>query len=156
MSLFLLVSPGGPSDFLQRRAIGRHPCILGHFLWTRRGRSGGVLLGVQPRRQEQRYRIDATIVLFGVPVYRRKGVGSGWARIEESAGERWLRFAAGSLPGNAQGLNRLGFVEERASQDGSHLFRIHYGFARSRSVQAQKVLVAAAAVRQSIRRLPVR
>jgi hypothetical protein len=77
---------------------------------------------VRTGEKEKRYRIDATIVVFGIPVYTRTGVGGGFARVEERDGERRLQFAAGSWPAQARGLNRLGFVEERASETGSSYF----------------------------------
>lgn len=80
-----------------------------------------MLLGT-PRRFQQRYRIDATIMLLGIPVFKRSGVGSGWASMEEIGAERKLQFAAGSWPEQSQGLNRLGFVEERSTPAGSTYF----------------------------------
>jgi hypothetical protein len=65
----------------------------------------------------RRYRVDAQVVLFSVPLVRRAGVGAGTAAWRESAdGEattRVLEFAAFSFPEHAAGLNRLGFIQER-------------------------------------------
>lgn len=98
------------------------------------------------RSQEQQYRIDATIVLLGVPVFRRKGVGSGWARVEETAGERRLRFAAGSWPEQAQGLNRLGFVEERVTRAGSTYFGFMTASGEESFAEAQRALATSGGV----------
>jgi hypothetical protein len=62
------------------------------------------------------YRADAGILFLGMSVYRREGVGSGKASIEET-GEgdslrRTLFFAAGSDPARARGLHRLGWMRE--------------------------------------------
>jgi hypothetical protein len=69
-----------------------------------------------PQRQVRHYRADATILLFGVPIFRRAGVGGGQAWIEESAAGGALRrtylFAAGSDPKRAHGLNRAGWIRE--------------------------------------------
>jgi hypothetical protein len=66
---------------------------------------------------EHRYRVDAQVALFSVPLLRRAGVGAGTAAWRESSGDdgtmRVLEFAAYSLPERAAGLNRLGFIEER-------------------------------------------
>jgi len=66
---------------------------------------------------ERRYRVDAQVVLFSVPLVRRSGVGAGTAAWRESSEEdgttRVLEFAAYSLPDRAAGLNRLGFIQER-------------------------------------------
>ncbi len=66
---------------------------------------------------ERRYRVDAQVVLFSVPLLRRAGVGAGtvaWRESSEDGGTtRVLEFAAYSLPDRAAGLNRLGFIEER-------------------------------------------
>jgi hypothetical protein len=62
------------------------------------------------------YRVDAVILLLGIAVYRRPGVGGGKASLEET-GEggslrRTLFFAGGSDPALAHGLNRLGWFRE--------------------------------------------
>jgi len=66
---------------------------------------------------ERRYRVDAQVVLFSVPLIRRAGVGAGtaaWRESSEADGNtRVLEFAAFSLPERAAGLNRLGFIQER-------------------------------------------
>jgi len=66
---------------------------------------------------ERRYRVDAQVVLFSVPLLRRAGVGAATAAWRESGGPdgavRVLEFAASSLPEHAAGLNRLGFMQER-------------------------------------------
>ena len=70
----------------------------------------------------KRYRADAVILLFGIPVFRRAGVGSGQVSVEETGqGEearRKLFFAAGSDPGRAHGLARLGWMREVAMGPG--------------------------------------
>ena len=132
--------------FLQRRAPQRHPNGLRLFSWTRRHFLGVALLGAARRDPggQQRYRIDATIVLFGLPVFTRPGVGSGWAKVEERAGERKLQFAAGSWPEQARGLNRLGFVEERVSGSGSKYFGFMTASAEESFAEAQRALEASA------------
>lgn len=69
----------------------------------------------------KRYRINATVTLFSIPVVSRADVGSGFASMEEAAsgpgnpdGHRTLaiQFGAGSFPSAARGLNRLGFIQE--------------------------------------------
>jgi len=66
---------------------------------------------------ERRYRVDAQVVLFSVPLLRRAGVGAAtaaWHEASEGDGTtRFLEFAAYSLPDRAAGLNRLGFIQER-------------------------------------------
>ena len=62
------------------------------------------------------YRTDAVILILGIPIYRRAGVGGGKASLEE-AGEnvsfsRTLFFAGGSDPKRAHGLSRLGWMRE--------------------------------------------
>ncbi|MEO8367580.1 MAG: hypothetical protein ABI806_00065 [Candidatus Solibacter sp.] len=64
----------------------------------------------------KRYRADAVILLLGLPIFKRPGVGTGQVSIEE-AGEgplasRTLFFAAGSDPKRAHGLARLGWMRE--------------------------------------------
>src|SRR5208337_917476 len=65
---------------------------------------------------QQRYRMDATILLLGAPLFTRQGAGGGYASVEISRdqGERAvaLQFAAGSDPARAHGLNRFGILRE--------------------------------------------
>jgi hypothetical protein len=60
---------------------------------------------------------SATITLFSVPVFSRRGVGSGYAVIEQadlpSGGSAVsIQFGAGSWPEAAHGLNRFGVIHE--------------------------------------------
>ena len=65
---------------------------------------------------QQRYRVDATILLLGAPIFTRLAAGGGYASVEISRdqGERAvaLQFAAGSDPARAHGLNRFGILRE--------------------------------------------
>ena len=65
---------------------------------------------------QRRYRVDATILLCGVPIFARKNVGGGYASVEagDLSGARscGLQFAAGCLPARAAGLNRFGILRE--------------------------------------------
>jgi hypothetical protein len=67
---------------------------------------------------EKRYRVDAQVLLFSVPLLRRAAVGAGniaWREgvVGPTGTIRLLEFAAWSIPGRAAGLNRLGFIHER-------------------------------------------
>lgn len=65
------------------------------------------------------YRVDAVILLLGLPIYRRAGVGAGKASLEETGAgadlRRTLFFAGGSDPNRARGLSRLGWMREVAA-----------------------------------------
>ncbi len=82
--------------------------------------------GVRP------YRADAVILLGSLPIYRRRGVGSGYAvcrRLEGMSGPRWvLGFAGGSWPARAKGLNRLGYYREIVSEEDPALEASYFGF----------------------------
>lgn len=69
-----------------------------------------------PRTERRRYRADAAILLLGITIFRRSGVGGGEASVEETSDgtstTRTLFFAAGSDPARAHGLNRLGWIRE--------------------------------------------
>lgn len=59
----------------------------------------------------------ATVTLFSLPVFSRRGVGSGYAVVEEArlgTGENAvsIQFGAGSWPETAHGLNRFGLIHE--------------------------------------------
>jgi hypothetical protein len=73
-------------------------------------------------RTAAHYRVDATILLLGIPVFSRSGVGGGYAVVEEFDSVRSLQFAAGSDPARARGLNRLGFIHELRGVAGSRYF----------------------------------
>lgn len=79
------------------------------------------------------YRADAVLTLGSLPLYRRRGVGSGYAvcrRLEGDSGAAWfLGFAGGSWPERAVGLNRLGYYCELAADgDGAALESAYFGF----------------------------
>ncbi|MBZ5728415.1 MAG: hypothetical protein LAP87_25965 [Acidobacteriia bacterium] len=68
------------------------------------------------RTTVRRYRADAVILIFGIPIYRLAAVGGGQVSVEET-GEgaqmrRTLFFAAGSDPKRAHGFKRLGWIRE--------------------------------------------
>lgn len=80
----------------------------------------------------RRYRADATILLLSIPIYSRSGVGSGWAACASEGEKLHLRFAAGSEPARARGLNRLGYIEEEVVGSGAAVERAAYfGFMTS-------------------------
>lgn len=67
--------------------------------------------------RERRYRADAQVLLFGISLLHRTGVGGGsvaWreSQLPESVVLRHLEFAGFSLPEHAAGFNRLGLIRE--------------------------------------------
>ncbi len=68
------------------------------------------------KKQTRQYRADATVLLWGMPIFHRSGVGGGQASLEEwSEGESTMRklfFAAGSDAARAHGVNRVGWIRE--------------------------------------------
>jgi hypothetical protein len=72
--------------------------------------------GPAKRAVTRTYRADANILFLGMSIYRREGVGSGQASIEETtdgaAFRRAFFFAAGSDAKRAHGFNRLGWMRE--------------------------------------------
>ncbi len=101
---------------MKRREFGR---ILAGALLARAGRGAGV--GADDFRLERRYRADAQILVFSLPIFRRQGVGAGsvlWREWREPAGRmRLLEFAGYSNPERSAGLNRLGFIRETSRRD---------------------------------------
>lgn len=66
---------------------------------------------------ERRYRAEAAVIVCGVTIFSRRGVGGAKACVELWSGESGqgaaaLRFAAGSDPERCAGLNRFGILEE--------------------------------------------
>jgi hypothetical protein len=80
------------------------------------GQTPSTAPGPPARVISRTYRADATILVLGITVFRRPGVGGGRASLEEvSEGaslRRTLFFAAGSDPKHAHGLERLGWIRE--------------------------------------------
>jgi hypothetical protein len=98
------------------------------------------LLGCHPstsvKRYLRSYQATATILVLGMPIFRRKGVGSGCACVETGASGNQtvtaLQFAAGSFPERARGLNRLGLMREAVVEQNAHLVKTSYaGFMTS-------------------------
>lgn len=84
------------------------------------------------------YRADAVVVLLGVPIFSRQGVGRAAARIRESVqSERRtlsLCFAGGSDPKRTHGLNYAGWTEEVAVESGAALMEAaSFGFVTASS-----------------------
>ena len=90
-----------------------------------------------PRSCQRRYRASAVILLCGVPIFSKRGVGAGYASIDESRDENLttytLRFAGGSWPDKVHGLNRLGMIEETVVENraGEPLEANYFGFMTS-------------------------
>jgi hypothetical protein len=66
---------------------------------------------------QRRYRADAQVMLFGLALLHRTGVGGGSALWRESPAPeggllRFLEFTGFSMPERAAGLNRMGFIRE--------------------------------------------
>ena len=65
---------------------------------------------------QRRYRVDASILLLGAPIFTRQAVGGGYASVEACTDQGTeasaLQFAGGSSPARAHGLNRFGILRE--------------------------------------------
>lgn len=88
--------------------------------------------------QSRNYRVHATILLLGIPIFTRKDVGSGFSSVEQTKGEganlTSLQFGAGSDPVRAKGLNRLGVFHEVILQAKEQQEKAaYYGFMTSSS-----------------------
>jgi hypothetical protein len=86
--------------------------------------------GSPARMELRKYRADAAILVLGLTIYRRAGVGGGQASVEE-VGEgpstrRTFFFAAGSDPKTAHGVSRLGWIREVVLEDGANPREITY------------------------------
>ncbi len=73
-------------------------------------------------RSTTAYRIDATILALGMPVYKRRGAGCAFVHVRQEHGAVHLQFAAGSWPDQARGLNRYGSLEESVTAHGASWF----------------------------------
>lgn len=93
-----------------------------------------MLPAAEPARSEtttqRSYRADAHVMLFGMNLISRSGVGGGFARIVESwSGPQKsvrLLFVSGSRPDRAHGLNRMGFIEESVSESNARACHAEY------------------------------
>jgi alpha-1,6-mannosyltransferase len=95
----------------------------------------GALAGTPPAAASpgaglRRYRADATILLFGLPLYFRSGAGAGYvmAQERERPGGRdvAIQFSAWTLPERARGLRRFGFFQELVAERGPAAEQAHY------------------------------
>jgi len=91
-------------------------CLLASLVGFSRASRAAQPEPAPSRRELRHYRADAAILLFGITIYRRSGVGGGQASFEQSGAGADLRqtffFAAGSDPKRARGLSRLGWIRE--------------------------------------------
>jgi hypothetical protein len=109
-------------------------CLIGLLFWPARidgQSSGGPQVPAIPAKITARaYRADAVILLLGLTIYRRAGVGGGKASLEETgqgaALQRTYFFAAGSDAKRAHGLSRLGWMQEVATGPASSPSGITY------------------------------
>jgi hypothetical protein len=93
-------------------------------------------LSPSPWRTMREYRADASVLFLGMTIVRRQNVGGGFIDFEEVQADetrrRAITFKAGSLPGRARGLNRLGFIQEVCIEENSALSEAAYfGFMTS-------------------------
>ena len=108
------------ANAITRRACGR--ALGGAFLWfsAKAAPPGGLSWSddkPSAPAMERRYRGDAQILLFSLPLLHKSGVGGGsavWRESDDGSGGRLrlLEFNGYSLPARAAGLNRLGFIRE--------------------------------------------
>jgi hypothetical protein len=64
---------------------------------------------------QQRYRVDAQVMLLGMPLLHRESVGAGhvvWREFDVGAIARLIEFSGYSRSDRACGLNRLGLIRE--------------------------------------------
>jgi hypothetical protein len=123
---------------LSRRAFIAYAFLVRRILADETGVQR--LLGDHPTKSVKRhlrhYRATASILVLGVPIFKRKDVGEGCACVETGAcGDQTvtaLQFAAGSKPERARGLNRLGLMREVVVEQASSLLKTSYaGFMTS-------------------------
>jgi hypothetical protein len=85
---------------------------------------------LEPLPAARSYRVDATILLFSLPIYTRTNVGYGYAKHsvtrDADRSTHLLEFAARSLPERARGLNRLGLIRETVAENGGGIVEAHY------------------------------
>ncbi len=98
------------------------------------------------------YRADAVILILGLPIFSRAGVGSGfaeaWMETDDDGGvSRLLRFEGSSWPERAHGLDRAGYIEETVRMRQGSLISARYFGLMTRSSeqtaeQARRALAA--------------
>lgn len=104
-----------------------------------------LLAGMRPvaaALNRRSFRVDATIQLFSIPVWRQAGVGSGFLALEVKPAPQGARFqaefAAGANPARARGLRHMGWLTETAQHAGETLTEAGY-FGFMTSFQAEGV-----------------
>jgi hypothetical protein len=104
-------------------ALRRKACNAGLLSWP--------VAALLDTAMERRYRADAVVLLFSIPVLHRSGVGRAtavWRQSSQSDGEvlRLLEFLGYSDPQRAAGLNRLGFIRELVRLSGRQVTEALY------------------------------
>lgn len=93
----------------KKSAAAPGPATFDPIAFTLRGLVAGA-------RFQRRYRLDASILLLGAPLFTRQRAGGAYATVEIGRGKGApavaLQFAAGSFPSRAHGLNRFGLLRE--------------------------------------------
>jgi hypothetical protein len=99
----------------------------------------GLAAAARPGPRSIAYRADAVIVLFGLPIFSRAGVGGGFAEARQEADDdgvsRFLRFAGWSWPERAHGLDRAGYIEESVRLRQGSLVSARYFGVMTRSAE---------------------
>jgi hypothetical protein len=93
-----------------------------------------------PPGERRCYRADAQVQLLGLTVFSRAGVGAGFASVQTGPEASLLRFGAGSDPGRAKGLNRLGYIEELRAGDEAAYFGFMTASPEQSVAQARQAL----------------
>jgi hypothetical protein len=95
---------------------------------------------------ERRYKAHAQVLLLSLPILSLKEVGGGTASVETRDATVTLRFAAGSSPKRAKGLNRLGLIEETVTESGGTAAEaVYFGFmtsSKEQSLDQAKISIA--------------
>jgi hypothetical protein len=99
----------------------------------------------------RRYRADAQVLLFSIPLLRRSGVGDGsvtWREWSGANGQplKLLEFMGRSIPERAAGLNRFGFIRELSGAGGESIyFGLMSASPEESAAEARKALHSTAA-----------
>ena len=98
---------------------------------------------------ERRYRADAQVIVLGITLLHRQGVGDGSASWREwtkdGAVMKLLEFSGRSAPERAAGLNRFGFIQELSrTVEGEGTESLYFGMMTSspedNAAEAKKAL----------------
>lgn len=86
----------------------------------------GSAAGAQTRSPGRTYTVDAVILLFVIPIWKRSGVGRGRLTIGSRNGVFQAEFSGGAIPERANGVRNAGLLSETVTEKNAAVIEARY------------------------------